>query len=77
MALIGNCEILIFDDPTDILDAMEHQKFWSIMQIVKTTGQSIIFTSKSASECFEITDKLILLERGEIQAMGSPNEIYE
>ncbi len=55
---------------------MEHIRFWNVLELVRISGQSIIFTSKSAAEC-ELTDKLVILGKGDIQAVGSPNEIYK
>jgi len=77
MTFIGNCEVLIFDDPTDRLDAMEHTRFWDVVELVRASGQSIIFTSRSAEECIQITDKIIILRNGEVRAIGSPHHIYE
>lgn len=76
MALIGNPEIVIFDEPTKNLDDHEQLMFWNLITFLKKHGQSVVFTTSSAEECSQICNKVILLNDGYVTSVGSPQDVF-
>ena len=74
--ILGSPEILIFDEPTAGLDPFEREQFKRIM--VKLKKQSIIIISTHiVSDIDTICDSLVILNKGEVIANASPEELYD
>lgn len=73
-ALIGNPDYLILDEPSTGLDPNQKTE---ILNLIKKVGKekTILFSSHVLSEVEAIADELIIINKGEIVASGSANEI--
>lgn len=63
ITLIGEPDILIFDEPTVGLDPMERYRFKEMIKKVKK-GKTIIISSHIVSDISEISDKVIIMKDG-------------
>jgi ABC-type multidrug transport system fused ATPase/permease subunit len=72
-AWYGGADILILDDPFSAVDAaMEHQ----IMRNIRTRlGDRVVLCFSHRLSAFEMTDKVIVLEKGKISQMGAHGEL--
>ena len=73
-AIIHDPEVLILDEPTTGLDP---NQIIEIRDLIKTIGQekTVIFSTHILSEARAISDKIIIINKGEVKAIGSPAEI--
>ncbi|MFL0248251.1 ABC transporter ATP-binding protein [Clostridium sp. WILCCON 0185] len=73
-AIIGNPEILILDEPTVGLDPKE---IIEIRSLVKELGKThtVILSSHILSEVSAICDRVVIINKGEIVASGTPYEL--
>lgn len=66
-ALYRRAEILILDEPTAVLTPQEADELFSIIRSLKETGISVVFISHKLREVMEISDRITVMRRGEIQ----------
>ena len=76
-SLVTEPEILLLDEPLSALDA--HLKVH--MQIVlsnlqRELGITFVYVTHSQSEAFSMADRVIIMSRGRIEQIGTPQEIY-
>ncbi len=74
-ALIGNPPIIVLDEPSVGLDPKQIIEIRKLIQELKRRKHTIIISSHILSEMSSICDKLIILNRGEIVAEDSPNNL--
>lgn len=75
LALIGNPKFLILDEPTSAMDVQMRQHFWDIVDGLKAQGVTILYTSHYIEEVERMTDRVVVIESGEIVMNDSPNNL--
>ena len=69
--------VLILDEPTAGLDPKAHRDIIEMLQkIHRHEKNNIILVSHNMSDVAEIADKIIVMDRGKLALMGTPEEIY-
>ncbi len=63
-ALDISASVLILDEPTSSLDALEVQRLFRVMRKLKDQGISIVFITHFLDQVFEITDRITVLRNG-------------
>lgn len=73
-ALLGKPEIIILDEPTVGLDPFQ---IIEIRNLVKELGKThtVIFSSHILSEGQAICDKILIISKGRLTALGTPEEL--
>lgn len=73
-AIIGEPEVLILDEPTVGLDPKE---IIEIRSLVKELGKThtVILSSHILSEVSAVCDRVVIINKGEIVASGTPEEL--
>ncbi len=74
IALLGNPEILILDEPTNGLDPIGIQEMRKLILSFKERGITVIITSHILSEIEKIIDKIAIINCGEIRYVGDYNK---
>ncbi len=76
-ALSLNPKILLLDEPFSSLDANLRQSMQTkIRTLHKKLGLTIIFVTHDQEEAMSISDRIVVMKRGEICQTGTPTEIY-
>lgn len=75
LAICGNPEVLFLDEPTVALDVEARQSFWNSIRDLKAGGKTIILTTHYLEEADQISDRVILIDRGVLIADDSPAAI--
>jgi len=73
-AIAKNPKILILDEPTSALTKSEVGFLFEIIKSLKNNGISCIYISHKLDEVFEISDRVMVMRDGEIQAVKSRGE---
>ncbi len=68
--------ILIVDEALSVGDELFQRKCFSRIESLKAKGTTILFVSHSGSTIVELCDRAILLDKGEMLAMGTPKNIF-
>jgi iron(III) transport system ATP-binding protein len=76
-ALVLEPGVLLFDEPLSNLDAkLRVSMRTEIRRIQQEAGITAIYVTHDQSEAMAISDKIIIMEKGIVAQMGSPQEIY-
>jgi ABC-2 type transport system ATP-binding protein len=71
LALVGNPDLLVLDEPTAALDVEARRDFWSIMRGITDQGKTVIFATHYLEEADAYADRIVLMARGRVVADGS------
>lgn len=72
--LATNCDILIFDEPTRGIDVGAKQEIYDLMIQLVETGKSIIMVSSEMPELIGMSNRILVMAAGRIQAELHPQE---
>ena len=76
-ALIVEPGVLLFDEPLSNLDAkLRVYMRTEIRRIQQQFGITAVYVTHDQSEAMSISDKIIIMNKGVIAQMGTPQEIY-
>ncbi|OHE62825.1 MAG: spermidine/putrescine ABC transporter ATP-binding protein [Treponema sp. GWB1_62_6] len=76
-ALVIEPELLLLDEPLSNLDAkLRLGMRVEIKRLQKRLGITTIFVTHDQEECFSISDRVAIMDRGVIQQFDSPENIY-
>lgn len=75
LAMVGNPELLLLDEPTVGLDVTARNQFWNTIEKLKRCGKTILFTTHYLQEADEVAERIILFHQGKVIADGSPELI--
>ena len=77
-ALVKNPRVLLLDEPLSNLDARLRLKTREeIRKIQKTTGITTVFVTHDQEEAMSISDLIVVMNRGVVQQIGKPQEVYD
>lgn len=76
VALIGEPELLVLDEPTVGLDPVLREQLWSLFRELAGQGKTIVISSHVMDEA-ERCDDLLLIRDGQLVAHGSPHELCQ
>ena len=74
-ALLTEPDVLFLDEPTSGLDPLGAFEFRQLVGELKERGRTILLTTHFMLEADELCDELIVIDRGEVVAQGSPATI--
>ena len=76
-ALAPNPQLLLLDEPFAAIDAKVRQELRSwLKEMIGKLGVTSIFVTHDQDEAIEVADEIIITNRGRIEQMGTPLEIY-
>ena len=73
--LASNAEVLMLDEPTSGLDAIARRKVWGVLREMVEQGKTILLTTHIMEEAEIVSDKLAIINKGELIAQGTVEEI--
>jgi ABC-2 type transport system ATP-binding protein len=77
IALIGNPELVILDEPTTGLDPRSRRDFWATLRRYREKGLTIMLTTHDMQEAQEQCDVVCIIDKGNIVAMGPPEVLLQ
>ena len=70
-------EIQLQDEPLSALDAALKVRMQSVLKnLQRETGITFVYVTHSQSEAFSMADRVVIMSRGQIEQIGTPQEIY-
>ena len=76
-ALVVEPGVLLFDEPLSNLDAKLRESMrFEIKEIQRSLGMTVVYVTHDQTEAMAMSDRIILINQGKIQQVGTPAEIY-
>lgn len=76
-AIVNEPELLLLDEPLSALDyKMRKEMQLELKNMHKKLGITFIFVTHDQEEALTMSDKIVVMADGEIQQVGTPEEIY-
>jgi ABC-2 type transport system ATP-binding protein len=77
MALIGDPQLLVLDEPTAAMDVETRRSFWHAMEGFTARGRTILFSTHYIEEADVAADRIVMMARGRVVADGTPAAIKD
>ena len=74
-AIYNQADVFVLDEPTTALSLTETAKVFHFIRQVKASGRSIIFIGHNIHHVFEIADRFVVIDRGQVALEKSRSEI--
>jgi ABC-2 type transport system ATP-binding protein len=74
-AIMHRPAILFLDEPTAGLDPQSRLALWEILGELHVDGQTILLTTHYMEEADELCNRLAIIDRGHLLALGPPEEL--
>lgn len=76
-ALVNEPKVLLLDEPLGALDMkLRKEMQLELKRIQQKLGITFIFVTHDQEEALTMSDTIVVMNKGEIQQMGSPEDIY-
>jgi ABC-2 type transport system ATP-binding protein len=77
LAICGNPDILMLDEPTAGLDVDSRRGLWRHIRSFVARGGSVLLTTHYLEEADALADRIVVLNQGRIAAEGTSSEIRQ
>nr|XP_041569928.1 ATP-binding cassette sub-family A member 13 [Taeniopygia guttata] len=76
ISFIGNSKTVVLDEPTSGVDPCSRRSIWDVLLKYKA-GCTLIFTTHHLDEAEVLSDRIAILQRGQLRCCGSPSYLRE
>jgi ABC-2 type transport system ATP-binding protein len=76
IALLGEPDVLLLDEPTAALDPAQRRRLWEVVAAVRDGGGAVCFATQSVDELERHADRVAALRDG-ILVFAGPVDVYE
>lgn len=77
LAICGDPDLLILDEPSAGLDVESRRLLWQSIRELVSEGKSILLTTHYLEEADALAGRIVVIDHGKIIAEGSPREIKQ
>ena len=77
LSLVNSPDLLFLDEPTTGLDPSARRAIWEVIRGLKAKGKTIILTTHYLEEAEQLSDRVAIMNHGQIVAMGTADEIIQ
>ena len=74
-AIVGDPELLFLDEPTTGLDPLSRRALWDLLLGFRRQGRTILLTTHYMEEAERLCDRVAVVDRGVVIALGTPDEL--
>jgi ABC-2 type transport system ATP-binding protein len=75
LAIVGDPELLVLDEPTVGMDVESRHAFWTTMRAFAGRGKTVLFATHYLEEADDFADRAVLMAQGSVVADGPTTEI--
>ncbi len=77
-SIVVEPRMLLLDEPLSNLDAKLRKEMWlELREIQRRVGIAFVYVTHDQAEALSVSDEIVVLNRGRIEQVGPPHEIYE
>jgi ABC-2 type transport system ATP-binding protein len=77
LSMIGNPELVFFDEITTGLDPRARRQTWELVRRVRDAGVTVVLVSHLMDEVEELCDRVAILDRGRLVALDTPTALID
>ena len=74
-ALVNDAPLLVLDEPTNTLDVPSASELRTIVRNLNDQGKTVIYTTHIMSEAETLCDRVAIIDRGQLLALGTVSEL--
>lgn len=74
-ALISDPQLVFLDEPTTGLDPRARREVWTVIENLKKLNKTVFLTTHYMEEAQILADRLAIINKGRIAAIGPPQEL--
>jgi len=75
LALVNDPELVFLDELTTGLDPHARRAMWDLVRSIRDRGKTIFLTTHYMEEAEALCDRVLVIDRGRIVALGTPEEL--
>lgn len=75
LALAGKPELLFLDEPTAGMDPRARADAWTLLEELRGSGVTQVLTTHNLEEAERLADRVAIIDRGSLVALGTPSEV--
>ena len=75
MSMVNVPAVLFLDEPTMGLDISARRSLWAYVRDLREAGTTVVLTTHYLDEADRLCDRVAIIDRGRIRAIGTPDEI--
>jgi ABC-2 type transport system ATP-binding protein len=75
LAIAGECDLIVLDEPTTAMDVETRRRFWASMKEEVAEGKTLLFATHYLEEADQAADRILVINRGRLLADGTPEDI--
>ena len=77
-AIVNEPKVLLLDEPLGALDLKLRQNMqYELIRLKNELGITFIYVTHDQEEAFAMSDRVVVMNQGRIEQIGTPQEIYE
>jgi spermidine/putrescine transport system ATP-binding protein len=77
-ALVNKPAVLLLDEPLSALDKKISEQMRRELKVLQqTVGITFLYVTHNQTEALSMADRIVVMNKGRIEQIGSPREIYE
>jgi len=77
MAIAGNPDLLVLDEPTSAMDVESRRDFWVRMEAYAELGNTILFATHYLEEAETFASRLVIVAHGQVVTDGTVQDIQQ
>jgi ABC-2 type transport system ATP-binding protein len=75
VSLVSHPAVLFLDEPTTGLDPRSRLAMWGVIRNLVAEGTTLLLTTQYLDEADELADRIVVIDRGEVIAEGTSEEL--
>jgi len=75
LAVAGNPELIVLDEPTAALDVDSRRQLWAVIRGWAAQGKTVLFSTHHLDEADRYADRVVIIAHGRIVADGTGAEL--
>jgi len=77
MGLLHQPDLLVLDEPTVGLDIETRSAVWQFLRQLREAGTTVLLTSHYLEEVDALSDRVAIIDQGQVIAVGTPNQLKD
>ncbi len=76
-SLVNQAPLLVLDEPTNTLDVPSARELRAVVRDLNRRGHTVIYTTHQMAEAEELCDRVAIVDRGQVIALGTVNALKQ